>query len=156
MKIIRIYVDTSVFGGVFDDEFAIASKMFFDQIEEAGEFEIVVSAVVYEEIRPAPPVVRSYFEEILEYAEIIEVTSQALDLREAYLKEEIVSSKHSNDALHVALASVSNCEIILSWNFKHIVHFDKIPLYNAVNILKGFKPINIYSPWEVIRYEEEV
>lgn len=134
-KKIRIYVDTSVFGGIFDDEFSIASNRFFEQME-AEEFEIVVSAVVFEEILPAPTGVRSFFEEMLEYAEIVEVTQESLNLREAYLKEKIVSPKHSNDALHVSVGSVSNCEIILSWNYKHIVHFDKIPLYNAVNILE--------------------
>src|SRR3989304_5908939 len=64
------------------------------------------------------------------------------------------SIKYSNDALHVALATVTNCKIIVSWNFKHIVHFKKIPLYNAVNILQGYEQIAIYSPLEVIRYEE--
>lgn len=39
--------------------------------------------------------------------------------------------------------------MIVSWNFKHIVHFEKIPLYNAVNTLQGFGPIQIYSPLEV-------
>jgi predicted nucleic acid-binding protein len=155
MKSTRTYVDTSVFGGIFDDEFSTSSIIFSDQIK-AGEFSIVVSAIVFEEILPAPTEVNSFFMEMLEYAEIIEISQEALDLREAYLNEKIVSPKYSNDALHVAIASVSNCEMIISWNFKHIVHFDKIPLYNAVNILNGFKPINIYSPFEVIRYEEEV
>jgi len=77
-----------------------------------------------------------------------------LKLRVAYLKADIVTNKYSNDALHVALATVTNCKIIVSWNFKHIVHFKKIPLYNAVNILQGYEQIAIYSPLEVIRYEE--
>ncbi len=60
----------------------------------------------------------------------------------------------SDDALHVAIATVSSCSLIVSWNFKHIVHFDKIKLYNAVNILKGFSEIAIFSPLEVISYEK--
>ena len=87
-------------------------------------------------------------------AEIIDVNLQALSLREAYLKAEILTPKYSNDALHVALATAANCKIIVSWNFKHIVHFKKIPLYNAVNILQGYNQIAIYSPLEVIKYEE--
>jgi hypothetical protein len=90
---------------------------------------------------------------MLQYAEIIEVTNEALDLRDAYIKENIVSSKYLDDALHVALATVSGCQIILSWNFKHIVHYHKIPLYNAVNTLKEYNHIKIFSPLEVIKYD---
>ena len=71
------------------------------------------------------------------------------------LKEEIVSRKSVDDAMHVALATVSNARMIVSWNFKHIVNFQKIPLYNAVNKLKGYDSIEIYSPQEVIEYEDE-
>lgn len=149
---IRVYVDTSVFGGFFDSEFDLASQKFFNQVKR-NEFKLVTSAVVYEEIQPAPKEVKLFFEEMLQYAEIIEVTSEALELRDAYLKENIVSSKYLDDALHVALATVSGCQIILSWNFKHIVHYHKIPLYNAVNTLKEYNHIKIFSPLEVIKYD---
>ena len=82
-----------------------------------------------------------------------EISNEVLDLRDAYLSAKIVTKKYSNDALHVALATVSKCSVIVSWNFKHIVHFDKIPLYNAINVLEGYHQIAIYSPLEVIRYE---
>jgi hypothetical protein len=55
--------------------------------------------------------------------------------------------------MHVALATVSNSDLIVSWNFKHIVNFQKIPLYNAVNTLNSFGKIAIYSPLEVIENE---
>ncbi len=60
----------------------------------------------------------------------------------------------SVDALHVALATVSRASLIVSWNFKHIVNFQKIPMYNAVNTLHGYRGISIYSPLEVIEYED--
>ena len=62
---------------------------------------------------------------MIEIAEIVDVSKEALQLRDAYLKAGIVTLKYSDDALHVALASVSNCSLIVSWNFKHIVHFEK-------------------------------
>ncbi|CAK0775472.1 PIN domain-containing protein [Gammaproteobacteria bacterium] len=77
-----------------------------------------------------------------------------LDLRDAYLGAGIVTPKSRDDATHVALATLSQCEIIVSWNFKHIVHFQKIPKYNAVNLLHGYHFIYIYSPSEVISYDE--
>jgi len=76
-------------------------------------------------------------------------------LRDAYLQAKIVTPKYADDALHVALATVAGCTLIVSWNFQHIVHFQKIPLYNAINVLQGYQPIAIYSPREVIHYEDE-
>ena len=57
--------------------------------------------------------------------------------------------------MHVAVATVANCDVIVSWNFKHIVHYQKIPLFNAVNVLEGYNSIWIHSPQEVIAYEDE-
>lgn len=83
------------------------------------------------------------------------VTHEVLRLDETYLKAEIVGERHGNDALHVALATVAGCAVIVSWNFKHIVHLEKIPLYNAVNVMNGYNPLAIHSPLEVIEYGEE-
>lgn len=74
---------------------------------------------------------------------------------EAYVAAGIVTPKSLDDALHVALATVSGCPAIVSWNFRHIVHFQKIPSYNAVNAVYGYRAIQICSPWEVIAYEDE-
>jgi len=74
-------------------------------------------------------------------------------LRDAYIDAGIVTEKRLTDALHVALATVSGCRAIVSWNFKHIVHFDKIPLYNGINKVMGYGEIAIHSPQEVIEYE---
>jgi len=148
----RIYLDTSVFGGVFDDEFSRPSRILFDQIK-SGLYVLVTSAVVQQELNGAPKAVTDIFDEIIPFAEIVDVSEQALKLRSAYLEEKIISSKYAEDALHVALATVTECKILVSWNFKHIVHFDKISLYNAVNVLNGYNSISIFSPQEVIAYE---
>lgn len=58
-------------------------------------------------------------------------------------------------AMPIARATVCGCSIIVSWNFRHIVHFDKIALYNAVNIVEGFSAIRIHTPQEVIVYENQ-
>lgn len=108
----------------------------------------------FSEIEPAPAEVKQFFNEMLVFAEIVEISEATLELRDAYLDADIVTQKYAADALHVALATISNCTLIVSWNFKHIVHFQKIPLYNAVNILKGYTQINIFSPLEVIDYED--
>ena len=150
---IRIYADTSVFGGVFDEEFKVPSKAFFDAIREA-KFILVTSQLVRQEIQAAPKNVQKLFLEILPLMDIAEITEEAIKLQQAYTEAKILSEKYSTDALHVALATISQSSLIVSWNFKHIVNFQKIPRYNAVNKLNGYKEIAIYSPLEVIEYED--
>nr|VFK40643.1 MAG: PIN domain-containing protein [Candidatus Kentron sp. SD]VFK45793.1 MAG: PIN domain-containing protein [Candidatus Kentron sp. SD]VFK79778.1 MAG: PIN domain-containing protein [Candidatus Kentron sp. SD] len=149
----KVYVDTSVFGGVFDEEFTEDSRKFFEDLK-SWKFDLVISALVREEIESAPRQVRTYFGELSPSAEIAEIGPEVLDLRDAYLAAGIVTRKSMDDATHVALATISGCEMIVSWNFKHIVHFQKIPGYNAVNILNGYHSINIYSPSSVISYDD--
>ena len=150
----RIYADTSVFGGLFDPEFAPASQALFDEIK-AGRFILVTSALVEAEIEPAPEAIRAAFIQHTAQAEIAPLTQEALLLQQAYLRAGVVTAKSTDDALHVATATVAGCSLIVSWNFKHIVHFDKIPKYNAVNTLEGYGPIGIFSPLEVISYDSE-
>lgn len=150
MSVYRVYADTSVFGGVFDSEFATASQTFFDQVGE--RFVLVTSALVQAELMIAPEEIRNLFDRTLIDAEIVAVSEPALRLQQAYLRAGVVTTKWATDALHVALATVAACSFIVSWNFKHIVHFEKIPLYNAVNTLEGYSSIAIYSPREVISY----
>jgi len=148
----RVYIDTSIIGGKFDSEFKKASESFFEQVRE-NKFHLIISSLVQEEVVAAPEQVKTFLDELKPDATVIEVSEAALKLREAYLKANILTKKSSNDALHVALATVNNCPIIVSWNFKHIVHYEKIALYNTVNILEGYQQIAIYSPLEVIKYE---
>ncbi len=149
----RVYADTSVFGGVFDAEFEDISKLFFDQVKE-GKFKLCISDIVRRELENAPLNVESLFENMLLFCEILPISQICLDIRDQYLIHNIVTPKSSDDALHVATASVNGCDIIVSWNFKHIVHYDKIKLYNAVNQIQGLNEIFINSPSEVIFYEE--
>jgi hypothetical protein len=148
---LRVYADTSVFGGVFDPEFATASQAFFDQVR-TGTFTLVTSAIVAAEMQTAPPAVQAFFTSMLGIAIITPVEPHALVLQNAYLRAGVVTAKWMTDALHVAVATVAGCAVIVSWNFKHIVHFQKIPLYNAVNVVNGYTSIAIHSPQEVIRY----
>ena len=145
----RAYADTSVYGGVFDAEFGVASRAFFDRVRE-GVFTLVTSAVVDGEIKPAPTEIKQFYSDFSPSRMFIDVTEEAIDLQRAYLEEGILSKKSEQDALHVALATIHHCDFIISWNFKHIVNFEKIPKFNAVNMLMGYGNIAIYSPLEVI------
>lgn len=152
---IRTYADTSIYGGIEDEEFAEASLSFFSHVH-IGRFQLVISAVVSEELAFAPTQVRAQFDAVLPRAEIAEITPEAQELQQAYLDAGILTPKWQDDALHVALATVSGCKMIVSWNFRHIVHFQKIPQYNGVNALRGYDAIAIHSPLEIPPDEEEV
>jgi predicted nucleic acid-binding protein len=150
----KVYADTSIFGGAFDERFSDATWKFLELIRK-GNFELVISDVVREEISGAPPPVVQLYKEFARFAGIAEVTEDALVLRDAYQAAGILGPRWRTDALHVALATISRCEIITSWNFSHIVHFEKIPRYNAVNALRGFDPVRIHSPLELIGHEDD-
>ena len=149
----RIYADTSVYGGAFDPEFDRHSLAFFDQVRR-GTLRLVASPLVEDELAGAPPQVRSLFGSLVPQLETVPVTAEAEDLQAAYLAAGIVSERSAEDALHVALATVHACPILVSWNYRHIVHVEKGPRYNAVNTLRGRPTVAIHSPAEVVRYEE--
>ncbi len=150
----RLYADTSVFGGVFDAKFASDSAKLLAEIK-AGRFALVTSTVVQDEAAKAPEPVQRLFATMLQGAELVELSDEVAALRDAYLATGIVGERRAADALHVALATVSRCDVLVSWNFRHIVHLDKARRYNAVNALQGYPSIAICAPSEVIQYEEE-
>ncbi len=149
----RVYADTSVFGALHDEVFAEIAKAFFMQARE-GRFRLVVSELVEQERRSAPEPVRLAFEALLPEMEVAGDTDRAVALQQAYLEAGVVARRWMYDALHVAFATVSECAVIVSWNFQHIVNLSRIPLYNAVNMVHGYRTIEIRSPMEVLEYDE--
>ncbi len=155
MKRFRVYADTSVFGGCFDDEFGDESKRFFDAIRE-GRFTLLVSATTLAELQRAPDNVRQVLAKLPPDAvEVLEFTQEIARLRDAYLAAGILKAENKSDAEHIASASVADSDFVVSWNFRHIVHFEKIAKYQAVNLMNGYREIRIYSPKEVVESDEE-
>lgn len=149
-----VYVDTSVFGGVFDPEFERSSQALFRKIRK-GQLRGAVSALVAEELVRAPARVSRLFTELEPLLLRLDIGRPAYALRRAYLDAGVVGPRWAADALHVASGTVGGCRAIVSWNFRHIVNFQRIPLYNAVNEIKGYSPIAIYTPLEMTFDEDE-
>jgi predicted nucleic acid-binding protein len=155
MKTSRIYLDTSVIGGCHDKEFAPWSNGLMKDFR-LRNFIPIISDLIFEELNLAPEPVKKTLRQLTELdPEIIEINDDSLNLAEIYLDRKILTPKYRDDARHIALATVANVDVLVSWNFKHIVHYDKIRLFNAVNIEQGLKTIDIYSPREVTNYEEK-
>ena len=155
MKRLRICVDTAVIGGCFDPEFRTWSNGLIDDFR-ARRFNLVLSDVTAAEIRRAPAQVRELHTELAELAENLSVTEEALYLLEQYEAHRVLDSRFRNDMLHIALATVAAVDVLVSWNFQHIVRLDKIQRFNGANLELGYRPLAIYSPREVTTYEREV
>jgi len=152
MKLQRVYLDTSVLGGCFDPEFAEWSNGLIRDFRN-GRFKPLLSQVTATELRDAPENVQFLYAELLTVgAEIVEATESALELADAYQEHRILTPKFYDDGLHIAVATVAEADVLVSWNFKHIVRLDKIRLFNAVNLEYGYKPLQIFSPREVTTY----
>ena len=151
---LRIYIDTSVFGGVHDEEFADASTAFF-ALAHQGRFHLLTSPLVIAELRDAPSAVREWYDRLEPSLELAPVSDAALTLRDAYLAAGVVTPRWADDALHVALATVVGAELIVSWNFRHLVNYERIRGYNAVNLLNGYRALDIRTPNEVMGDEDE-
>ena len=150
MKTPKLYIDTSVIGGCLDEEFSEESNRLVDAAK-SGKALFVVSDVVFEEILLAPREVQDILSSIpTEALETLTESSAVMELRDAYLAAKILGPKSRNDAIHVAYATVARVDAIVSWNFKHIVRFDKIKSFNQVNFQNGYGILQIVSPKEVL------
>jgi hypothetical protein len=150
MRQLRAYPDTSVFGGCYDPEFEFASRRFFHEVAQ-GKFLLVLSDLTGDELSDAPLRVRQVLDGISpEAVEEVSVTPECRELQAAYLQAGVVTQKSESDALHIACATIWQADIVVSWNFKHIVHFDRIAGFEGVNTLRGYRSPRIYSPQAVI------
>ena len=150
MQIPRIYLDTSVFGGCFDVEFAEESLAIFELIR-SGIYRGVVSEIVFEELENAPQRVREIILTLPEkMLESIAISEEIIQLRKEYVTADILGPKWIDDMTHVAAATVTRVDAIVSWNFKHIVRLDKMKAYNRLNLLNGYGILTIISPKEAI------
>jgi predicted nucleic acid-binding protein len=151
----RIYADTSVIGGVHDPEFTEASRRFVEGVR-AGRFILLVSEIVVAELQDAPEAVRRLLPSLPDtFVEPVEIDEEVLALRDAYLEAEIVGPQWTDDAAHVAAATVAKADAIVSWNFTHIVRLDKMKAYNRVNERHDYAPLTIISPTELPGDDDE-
>ena len=151
MNVLRIYIENSVIGGYFDDEFKEFTQKLFENFIN-GKFKPIVSSHVIAELDSgAPDFVKENLKTI-NYDEYL-VNDEMLKLAEKYIEQKIVSEAYYNDALHIAIATVLGVDVLVSWNFKHIVNLNRIKLFNSVNLREGYINLEIRSPREVIENE---
>lgn len=145
----RFYLDTSVFGGEFD-EFTL---QLFDRIK-LGKIIRIYSELVETELVKAPKRVKDFFTDLpKESLEKVEITDDILALATKYVHEEVVGVTSFDDCIHIATATIHRADILVSWNFKHIVNVYRIRGYNSINIRMNYPSLEIRSPKEIVDYE---
>jgi hypothetical protein len=151
----RIYIDTSVIGGCFDDEFKEWSNKLFEDFK-SGLKMAVISDITIDELSDAPQKVQDNFKTIPDLSlEILVADDEAKKLANLYIVEKAVSMKFYEDALHIAISTINKVNVLASWNFKHIVNLDKIRLYNAVNLKNGYSMLEIRTPREILKFDDD-
>ncbi|MEO6687282.1 MAG: hypothetical protein ABIN24_15025 [Dyadobacter sp.] len=149
----RFYFDTSVFGGLFDIEFEKETAILFEKVN-LGKIVCIYSDLTESELSYAPKKVRDFFINLKnENTDLVAVTPAALELANNYISENVVGQTSFDDCIHIAVATINEVDILVSWNFKHIVNIYRIRGYNSVNSLLGYKVLDIRSPKEIVNYE---
>jgi hypothetical protein len=151
----RYYFDTSVFGGVFDEEFKEETNLLFQRVQ-TGKIICVYSDLTESELLNAPEKVRIFFKRLpKENAERVIITDEIINLATKYIEDKVVGPTSFDDCLHIAAATINKADILISWNFKHIVNVYRIRGYNSINLRLNYFSLEIRSPKEILEYEDE-
>ena len=150
----RIYIDTSVIGGYHDREFKEYTIPLFERIQN-GEFTVLLSTVTQDELENAPTHVQELIRNMKnDFTEFLTISDDAVDLANEYISNKVVGQTSYADCLHIALATIHRADFLISWNFKHIVNVRRIMGYNSINIRNGYKQLEIRSPRDFEKYED--
>ena len=149
----RIYVDTSVVNGAFAQRFAQDTLPFWNAVRH-GEIIIIASDLLADELENAPVHIREFFDKIpISQIERIVLTVETENLAAQYIAGKVVGQSSLDDCRHIALATIARADVLVSWNFKHIVNTSRIRGYNSINMKLGYPQIDIRTPYEVINDE---
>jgi predicted nucleic acid-binding protein len=150
----RFYFDTSVFGGAFDKEFDEATLLLFERVK-LGQVICVFSDLTETELLNAPENVIEHFKNLpKQHLERVIVTDEILTLASKYVVENVVGKTSFDDCIHIATATIYKADILVSWNFKHIVNVYRIRGYNSINMRSNYQALEIRSPKEIVEYED--
>ena len=126
--------------------------MLFDEILR-GEYKLVISDLTVRELVNAPERVRTLLRDLKIDFEVIAVTQETIDLATLYINEKVVGQTSMDDCIHIATATIHKLDLLISWNFKHIVNVIRIRGYNSINLRNGYSTLEIRSPKDLINYE---
>lgn len=151
----RIYIDTSIVGGYFDDEFKVETQALFERLRN-NEITFVISDLLRQELIQAPENVKDLLNNYNSNCfEPVLLTNEAKQLADKYIAENVVGKTSIDDCRHIAIATLNKVDVLASWNFKHIVNLVRIKGYNAVNLKNGYMTLEIRNPKELMIYAND-
>ena len=153
MRTPKVYLETSVFNHYFDpNSYAREATIALFEDIKAGRYEAFTSLYVTDELNAAQePKKSNMLALITDYnVKVLDVSEEASDLAEIYVRDKMIPEKYRTDGLHIACATVNDMELIFSLNFKHINKVKTKIMTANINVWEGYKPISILSPMEVM------
>ena len=157
MAKLKVYVDTSVFGAVFDIEDPVrvdVTKSLLTMLKEREKYIPYISNIVTEEIEKSPIEIKDRLTKIVLNAacEMLIENEDCIEIVEEYLRKKVIPKKSRDDARHIAVAVINNMDVIITWNCRHMANIEKKRRINAINMMLGYKQIDIVTPLEVVEY----
>ena len=121
-----------------------------------GQIKCIYSNLTETELTNAPERVRTFFQSLKDdLKEKVLVTPEALKLAQTYVNEKVVGETSLGDCIHIATATLNKVDMLVSWNFKHIVNIYRIRGYNSINLRLGYGTLEIHSPKEIVNNGNE-
>lgn len=155
----RIYLDTSVIShlkATDTPERMQDTLKFWNEIKK-GKYEVVISDVTLSELAKCNEPKRTALLQLLSQIDfqVVEESKESLEVSEKYVEYGVLNQKSFDDCRHMSIATLSNCDMIVSWNFKHFVNIKTMTKLQAVNKLLGYREVLILPPVMMLEGEEE-
>jgi predicted nucleic acid-binding protein len=159
MRKLKIYLDTSVLSYLNQNsnpEKMNATLKLWDKII-AGDYDAVISDVAIAELSQCTETKRAYVWSMLRQINysLMRETQETVDLANRFIEQKVLTKKSLNDCRHIACAVVAGCDIITSWNFKHMVNVRTVNGVKIINMMEGYRTVEIYPPTMLVEGEEE-
>jgi len=157
MKKLKLYLDTSIINFLFAEDEPEKQKIteeFFENSVAKGKFKVYVSDVVIGEIKKTKDTKKRkiLLDVVAKYKlEVFPLVEEAVDLSNKYLAKKVIPEKKVEDARHIALATINECDALLSWNYEHLANINKERKIIAANLEEGYNyPLRMITPMEVM------
>jgi len=143
----KIYLDTSVISVYDDSRIPQRQSQTRDFWKILKNFKVYISEVTISEINNSPNIAKK--KQLLNLAskfQILKITDQVKNLASEYIEKKIIPARYIDDALHLAIATINNCDILVSWNCKHLINLRTKREANKINLANGYKKIELVEP----------
>lgn len=155
-----IYIETTIPSYYFNSregvELQVLSKWTREWWDKwRGNYQVVSSFAVIEELRRGQHPFQKEKLAMIESLPLLEITQREIDIADTYIAHKAMPADPRGDALHLALASVAKCDILLSWNCRHIVNPRKAEHIETLNTQMRLHIPRLFTPFELLKMEKK-